>query len=79
VRSRLTSLETSQHVERVFDAEALIGVGDPQGALDALEASARDREPDLLWKLAYGHFSRLRAEPRYQALLRRVGVGDHAQ
>jgi len=79
VRSRLTSLQTSQHVERVFDAEALIGVGDPQGALDALEASARDREPDLLWKLAYGHFSRLRAEPRYQALLRRVGVGDHAQ
>jgi serine/threonine-protein kinase len=77
IRSRLAALEASQHVERVFQAEALIGVGDLQGATVALEASARDREPDLLWKLAYGHFTRLRTEPRYEALLRRVGVTDH--
>jgi serine/threonine-protein kinase len=74
---RLNQLADTQHVERVFRAEALIGVSDPRGALDALEESARYREPDLPWKLAYGHFARLRGQPRYQALLRQVGVGDH--
>jgi serine/threonine-protein kinase len=79
IRSRLAQLEASQHVQQVFHAEALIGVGDRIGALEALEASARNREPDLLWKLAYGHFSRLRTEPRYQVLLSRVGVSDHSR
>jgi hypothetical protein len=64
-------------VERVFLAEALIGVNDRSGALDTLEESARFREPDLLWKLSYGHFARLRGNPRYAALIRRVGVSEH--
>jgi len=79
VLARLSQLASGQHVERVFRAEALIGVNDIPGALDALEESARYREPDLPWKLAYGHFVRLRAEPRYQALLKQVGVGDHTR
>jgi hypothetical protein len=44
------------------------------GSLDALEESARNREPDLLWKLAYGHFEQLRGEARFDALLGRVGI-----
>lgn len=74
----MDALAAGEPVERVFRAEALIGVDDREAALDALEASAPDREPDLAWKLAYGHFTRLGEEPRYQALLRRAGFGDHS-
>jgi DNA-binding SARP family transcriptional activator/TolB-like protein/tetratricopeptide (TPR) repeat protein len=75
--ARLNELGRQQHVERVYLAEALIGVDDRPGALDALEESARSREPDLPWKLSYGHLDRLRGEPRYGALLKRVGVSVH--
>jgi hypothetical protein len=75
--ARLKELGRQQHVERVYLAEALIGVDDRPGALDALEESARSREPDLPWKLSYGHLDRLRGEPRYGALLKRVGVSVH--
>jgi len=75
--ARLHELARGQHVERVYLAEALIGVNDRSGALDALEESARSREPDLPWKLSYGHLDRLRGEPRYERLLRRVGVVVH--
>jgi DNA-binding SARP family transcriptional activator/TolB-like protein/tetratricopeptide (TPR) repeat protein len=75
--ARLNELGRQQHVERVYLAEALIGVDDRPGALDALEESARSREPDLPWKLSYGHLDRLRGEPRYDALVKRVGVSVH--
>jgi eukaryotic-like serine/threonine-protein kinase len=75
--ARLKELRRGQHVERVYLAEALIGVDDRSGALDALEESARYREPDLPWKLSFGHLDRLRGEPRYAALIKRVGVSVH--
>jgi serine/threonine-protein kinase len=77
--ARLQQMGRGQHVERVYLAEALIGVDDRRGALDALEESARSREPDLVWKLSYGHLDRLRGEPRYEALVKRVGVPVHRQ
>ena len=73
---KLTELARRQYVQRVFAAEALVGVGDRAGALDALEESARVRESDLTWKLAYGHFKELRGEPRYSALMSRIGLPD---
>jgi TolB-like protein/tetratricopeptide (TPR) repeat protein len=74
ILARLRELGRRQYVQRVFLAEAHIGLNDRAGALDALEESAGAREPDLTWKLAYGHFDQLRGEPRYEALLARVGL-----
>jgi tetratricopeptide (TPR) repeat protein len=71
---KLTDLAQRQYVQRVFVAEARLGVDDRAGALDALEESARVREPDLTWKLAYGHFNELRGEPRYRALMERIAL-----
>jgi hypothetical protein len=31
----------------------------------------------LAWKLSFGHLDRLRGEPRYAALIKRVGVPVH--
>ena len=75
--ARLNELGRGQHIERVYLAEALIGVDDRSGALHALEESARYREPDLPWKLSFGHLDRLRGEPRYDVLVKRVGVSVH--
>ena len=71
---KLANLARRQYVQRVFIAEARLGVGDRAGALDALEESARLRESDLTWKLAYGHFNELRGESRYQALMSHIGL-----
>jgi serine/threonine-protein kinase len=75
---KLVELGRRQYVQRVFVAEARLGVGDRAGALDALEESARIRDSDLTWKLAYGHFSELREEPRYAALMARIGLANPA-
>jgi eukaryotic-like serine/threonine-protein kinase len=71
---RLTELARRQYVQQVFLAEARLGVGDRAGALNGLEESARIRESDLTWKLAYGHFRELEGEPRFDALVARVGL-----
>ena len=74
--AKLNQIARRQYVQWVFLAEAHLGVNDRAGSLDALEESAAAREPDLTWKLAYGHFDELRNEPRLQALLSRVGLAE---
>ena len=70
----LTDIARREYVEGVWLALASLGVGDRQGALDALEASARARDNDLAWMLGLRTFEELRGDPRYEALLRRVGL-----
>ena len=54
-----------------------LGLGDRAGALDALERSAAKREGlELSYWLSVGEFEALRGEPRYEALLKRVGVAE---
>jgi eukaryotic-like serine/threonine-protein kinase len=75
--AKLTALARHQYVEGVFLAWARLGVNDRPGALDALEESARNRDIDLIGFLTFGGtFKVLLGEPRYQALLRRVGLAQ---
>jgi len=78
-RKILAELESSaqrsaaapQHV-----AYVLLGLGERSAALDRLEAAYDERQPQLIWMGLDPSFDPLRAEPRFQDLLRRIGVPD---
>jgi hypothetical protein len=53
-----------------------LGLADRPGALEALELAADNRHGWLGSWLVGGEFEALRGEPRYEALLRRVGVAE---
>ncbi|MGE5292514.1 MAG: hypothetical protein ACM3ML_36055, partial [Micromonosporaceae bacterium] len=74
ILTKLRTLGSQQHVQSVFIAEVRLGLGDRTGALDDLERSARDRDGELAWILGYGEFKELRGDPRYEALLKRIGL-----
>ena len=73
-QAKLTEIARREYVEGVWLALAALGLGDRQRALDALEASARARDNDLAWMLGSRSFEELRGDPRYEALVRRVGL-----
>jgi hypothetical protein len=54
----------------VFDALA----GEQQRALDALEKSFRTRDPGLIYAKVDPLLQSLHSDPRYQDLLRRMGL-----
>jgi hypothetical protein len=50
------------------------GLGDRDGALAALDAAYRERSHWLLWLKRDPRWDALRADPRFQALVRKVGL-----
>jgi serine/threonine-protein kinase len=70
----LARLETLEQPEAVWIARVRLALGDRAGALDALERSVRNREGWLAEILSGGVFEALQGEPRYEAVLERVGV-----
>jgi serine/threonine-protein kinase len=70
----LAKLEGSKAPDPMWIAVVRLGLSDRSGALDALELAADNRHGWLGWWLVGGEFESLRGEPRYEALLRRVGV-----
>jgi serine/threonine-protein kinase len=74
VLTKLEELERSQYVQAVYIAHARLCLGDEPGALEALELSERRRDLDLVEMLGDGYFRRLRGQPRYEALVERIGL-----
>jgi serine/threonine-protein kinase len=70
----LARLERLDPAEDVWNSRVRLALGDRAGALDALERAARNREGWLSEMLSAGDFEALRGEPRYEAVLRRVGI-----
>ena len=68
---RLEELGRRQYVEATYLAAARLGAGDRAGALDALEAAARNHDLNLAFELTV-QFEPLDGEPRYEAVRRRV-------
>ena len=61
-------------VEPWCGAIAYLGVGDNEGAIQSLERAVNEGSPGKGIIYAEWRFAPLRSNPRFQALLRRVGV-----
>jgi DNA-binding SARP family transcriptional activator/TolB-like protein len=72
----LAKLETSQRPDAMWIGLVRLGLGDHSGALEALERAADNRDGWLSMWLASGEFEALRGAPRYETLLKRVGVAE---
>ena len=76
-RKILGALE--ERFSRVYGSPALLaqihlGLGDRERALDLLEDAADERSVDMIWLGVRPVYRPLRDEPRFQALLTRVGL-----
>ena len=60
--------------QRVRIAASLVRLGRTGEALDEIERSWAAREPDLLWIRSEPAFDTLQGDPRFEELLRRIGV-----
>jgi eukaryotic-like serine/threonine-protein kinase len=72
----LAKLEAAKPPDAMWIALVRLGLADRPGALEALELAADNRHGWLGSWLVGGEFEALRGEPRYEALLRRVGVAE---
>jgi serine/threonine-protein kinase len=70
----LTVLAASRYVSPSLLAQIHAGLGDAQAALDALERAVSARAADLAWLSVRPVFDRLHSEPRFNALVARLGV-----
>ena len=70
---------TQEYVSCVFMALTNVGLGDTEQAFSCLEKAEEERDPELAFLNAWPFFDPLRADPRFQALLRRMnfpGAGE---
>jgi tetratricopeptide (TPR) repeat protein len=65
---------SSQFVPAFGIALIYVGLGEPDQAIDWLEKGVSQREPFLLFLKVDPNFDSLRAEPRFKALLQRIGL-----
>ena len=76
-RAAAVKLETQWHEGHLLQGTALVsawvGVGETDRALDWLETACEERNASLVL-LSVPWFDTLRAEPRFQAVLRTVGL-----
>lgn len=69
----LTKLGSRKYVASFDMAIAWLGLGDKERALAALERAVKDRSPRLLFLIIEPRFDPLRSDPRFEALVKRVG------
>jgi TolB-like protein/DNA-binding winged helix-turn-helix (wHTH) protein/tetratricopeptide (TPR) repeat protein len=70
----LRKLSAQRYVAAFDVAIAWLGMGDTARALTSLEMAFNDRSPRLLFLNVEPRFDPLRSEPRFQALIRKVGL-----
>jgi serine/threonine-protein kinase len=71
----LTAAAAARYVSPTLAARVHAGLAEVDAALDALEAAADQRSADVIWIGVSDAFDPLRGHPRFEALVRRVGVG----
>ena len=70
----LTALSGERYVSPARLAQVHIALGDQTTALDRLEQAHAERAADLAWLGVRPMFARLRGEPRFEVLLKEMGV-----
>jgi len=71
----LESLSRRRYVSAYWLALVHAGLGDAARALELLERAYAERDVWLTWLGVEPRFDRVRGEPRFQELLRRIGLG----
>jgi serine/threonine-protein kinase len=74
VLADLEAMSKREYVSAINMAVVSIGLGDKQSGLAWLERAAHDRDPLLTWLKIEHRYNPLHAEPRFQDLVRRVGL-----
>jgi tetratricopeptide (TPR) repeat protein len=74
----LAELARRRHVASTCFALIHLGLGEKDQALDWLETGARGRETSLAGLKVHPAYDNLRAEPRFQTLLRKLGMAGAA-
>jgi TolB-like protein/DNA-binding winged helix-turn-helix (wHTH) protein/Tfp pilus assembly protein PilF len=74
--SELKERSRHHYVFPTVFANAYLGLGDKERALTYLEQAYEERDPALFYLKVGPFFNPLRAEPRFQALLRRVNLAQ---
>jgi TolB-like protein/DNA-binding winged helix-turn-helix (wHTH) protein/tetratricopeptide (TPR) repeat protein len=69
----LNNLASRRYVASFDVAIAWLGLGDKERALALLEKAIEDRSPRVLFLMAEPRFDPVRTDPRFQAMLKRVG------
>jgi serine/threonine-protein kinase len=75
---RLKEVAAERYVSPVLKARLMLRLGERENALTALEQAAGLRATDLIWLGVGPLYDPLREEPRFRALLNRVGLGQVA-
>lgn len=71
--AQLSRVAEQRYVSPVLEAQIQIGLGDFSAALDALGRGVEGRSADVVWLGTRPAYDPLRADPRFQGLLARVG------
>jgi len=67
------------HISQYRLAIVYAGLGEKDNALDSLERALKDRSPGVVHLKVSPHFFELRSEPRFQKLLKEMGLSPEAQ
>ena len=74
VLEELQDLSKRRYVPATSFSQACVGVGDHDRAVEWLERAYQDREAPLVWLDIMPGWDLLRPDPRFQDLVRRVGL-----
>ena len=67
------------HISQYRLAIVYVGLGEKDSALDSLERALKDRSPGVVHLKVSPHFFELHSEPRFQKLLKEMGLSPEAQ
>ncbi len=74
--AQIEKLRTAEYVPPYYDALVYTAQGRLRRALDALDRAYREQDSTLVSLMIDPRFERLHAEPRYQALVKRMGFPE---
>jgi len=74
--NELQTLSRRQYVPAIAFAHAYVGLGDSEQDLSCLEKAYQSREQGIAWLAIWKNDGAYRSDPRFRALMRRVGLPD---
>ena len=76
ILEKLKELSKEKYVSSIYMAYINIALGDHDSAFKLLDKAYDEREPFMSWLNAFGMFDPLRPDPRFKALLKKMGLPE---